>query len=91
MVVCSLKYDVTFPMFAKVDVNGKNAHPLYKHLKAAARGLFWNYGNPWNFTKFLVDLSGNVVRRYSALTEPQKLASAIERLLGESEKSPPSA
>ena len=78
---CSLKYDVTFPMFAKVDVNGKGTHPLYKHLKDSARGFLWTRAIKWNFTKFLVDRSGTVVRRYSALTKPHKLTRAVERLL----------
>ncbi|MBN9119481.1 MAG: glutathione peroxidase [Planctomycetes bacterium] len=79
---CSLKYDVTFPMFAKADVNGKNEHPLYKHLKDAARGFLWSRAIKWNFTKFLVDREGNVVRRYATTTPPQKLAHDIEKLLG---------
>ena len=78
---CSLKYDVTFPMFAKVNVNGSDAHPLYKHLKGAARGFLWTRAIEWNFTKFLVDREGNVARRYSALTKPHKLTRAIEKLL----------
>ncbi|QJW94124.1 glutathione peroxidase [Frigoriglobus tundricola] len=78
---CSLKYDVTFPMFAKLNVNGAEAHPLYKYLKSAARGFLGTQGIKWNFTKFLVDRSGHVVGRYSALTEPSKLTGDIERLL----------
>src|SRR6266545_3438053 len=78
---CSLKYNVTFPIFAKVDVNGKNAHPLYRHLKDAARGLLWSRAVKWNFTKFLVDREGNVVRRFATVTKPQKLTAAIEKLL----------
>jgi glutathione peroxidase len=88
---CSLKYNVTFPMFAKVDVNGRNAHPLYKHLKDAARGFLWSRAIKWNFTKFLVDREGNVVRRFATMTKPHKLASAIEKLLGCAEKSQPPA
>lgn len=79
---CSLKYDVTFPMFAKIDVNGKAEHPLYAHLKGAARGFLWSRAIKWNFTKFLVDRDGNVVRRYATMTEPKKLARGIEKLLG---------
>src|SRR5215475_9043034 len=78
---CSLKYNVTFPMFAKVEVNGKNTHPLYKHLKDSARGFLWTRAIKWNFTKFLVDREGRVVRRFATATEPKKLAGAIERLL----------
>ena len=79
---CSLKYNVTFPMFAKIDVNGKNAHPLYAHLKSAARGFLWSRSIKWNFTKFLVDRNGTVVRRYATMTKPPKLTTAIEKLLG---------
>lgn len=79
---CTLKYNVTFPMFAKVDVNGKNSHPLYKHLKNEARGLLGSKSVKWNFTKFLVDRDGKVVRRYFTLTKPEKLAADIEKLLG---------
>ena len=88
---CSLKYNVTFPMFAKLDVNGRNAHPLYKHLTTEARGLLWSRAIKWNFTKFLVDRNGGVVRRFATMTKPHMLASAIEKFLGESEKSQPPA
>jgi glutathione peroxidase len=80
---CSLKYDVTFPMFAKVNVNGPDAHPLFAHLKDAARGFLWSRAIKWNFTKFLADRHGNVVRRYATTTEPKKLAAAVERLLAQ--------
>nr|WP_315854237.1 glutathione peroxidase [Gemmata palustris] len=79
---CSLKYDVTFPMFAKVDVNGKNEHPLYTHLKGAARGTLGTRGIKWNFTKFLVDRTGNVVARRGPTTAPHQLTADIEHLLG---------
>ncbi|MFM8271819.1 MAG: glutathione peroxidase [Gemmata sp.] len=78
---CSLKYDVTFPMFAKSDVNGSGAHPLFAHLKRAARGTLWTRGIKWNFTKFLVDRSGNVVKRCGPLTAPERLTADIEKLL----------
>jgi glutathione peroxidase len=78
---CTLKYNVSFPMFAKVDVNGSGAHPLYKHLKSAARGTLGTRGIKWNFTKFLVDRAGNVVRRYGPTTRPQQLATDIETAL----------
>jgi glutathione peroxidase len=78
---CSIKYGVTFPVFAKVQVNGREAHPLYQHLKATRRGFLWTRAIKWNFTKFLVDRSGHVVGRFSALTSPQKLTGHIERLL----------
>ncbi|HEY1186172.1 MAG TPA: glutathione peroxidase [Gemmata sp.] len=79
---CSLEYDVTFPMFAKVDVNGASAHPLYHHLKSAARGTLGTRGIKWNFTKFLVDRTGNVVSRHGPMTAPQQLGADIEKLLG---------
>jgi glutathione peroxidase len=79
---CSLKYDVTFPVFAKIDVNGPAAHPLYRQLKAAARGTLGTESIKWNFTKFLVDREGNVVKRYGMFTKPQAMEADIERLLG---------
>jgi glutathione peroxidase len=78
---CSTKFHVTFPMYGKVEVNGVNAHPLYKLLKDAARGTFGTQSVKWNFTKFLVDRAGNVVGRYGTATRPRKLAAAIEELL----------
>jgi glutathione peroxidase len=80
---CTLKYNVTFPMFAKVDVNGSAAHPLYKFLKDAARGFLWSRAIKWNFTKFLVERTGKVVRRYATATAPKKLVPDIEKLLAE--------
>src|SRR5262249_19567564 len=62
---CSLKYDVTFPLFAKIDVNGPNTHPLFKYLKSAAPGVFNTQAIKWNFTKFLIDRQGNAIRRYA--------------------------
>ena len=62
---CSLNYDVTFPMFAKIEVNGANAHPLFTALKKAAPGLLGTEAIKWNFTKFLIDGEGNVVKRYA--------------------------
>lgn len=78
---CELNYGVTFPMFAKIDVNGDGTHPLFKHLKAAAPGLLGSEAIKWNFTKFLVDRNGNVVERYAPTTEPEKMAKDIEKLL----------
>ena len=78
---CSLTYDVTFPIFAKVDVNGDDAAPLFKHLKKAAPGLLGSEAIKWNFTKFLVDRSGRVVDRYAPTTKPDDIAKDIERLL----------
>jgi glutathione peroxidase len=78
---CKLTYDVDFPMFAKVDVNGDKTHPLFKALKAAAPGLLGSEGIKWNFTKFLVDRSGKVVDRFAPTTKPDAIAADIERLL----------
>ncbi|MDB5380047.1 MAG: glutathione peroxidase [Rubritepida sp.] len=78
---CKLIYDVGFPMFAKVDVNGPGAHPLYQWLKSQAKGFFGTSSIKWNFTKFLVDREGKVVRRYGSTTKPEAMKGAIERLL----------
>jgi len=78
---CSLNYDVTFPMFAKIEVNGAGSHPLYEHLKSSAPGVLGTEGIKWNFTKFLVDREGRVVRRYAPTDKPESLAADIERLL----------
>ncbi|MBY0337191.1 MAG: glutathione peroxidase [Acetobacteraceae bacterium] len=78
---CSTTYDVTFPMFAKLEVNGPNAHPLYRHLKSAAPGLFGTERIKWNFTKFLVNPKGEVVGRYGPTTKPEAIASDVEKLL----------
>lgn len=77
---CSSKYDVTFPMFAKIDVNGPNALPLFDHLKAEKPGLL-GASIKWNFTKFLVDRAGKVVARYGSTTSPNALTRDIEKLL----------
>ncbi|MDP1525577.1 MAG: glutathione peroxidase [Rhodocyclaceae bacterium] len=78
---CQASYGVSFPMFAKIEVNGENTHPLYDYLKHAARGMLGTEAIKWNFTKFLVDRSGKVVERYASATRPQELAGAIEALL----------
>ena len=78
---CSLTYDVTFPMFAKIDVNGPSAHPLYAFLKHEKKGLLGSEGIKWNFTKFLVGRDGQVVERFAPTTKPEDLASSIEKLL----------
>lgn len=70
---CSLTYGVTFPMFAKIEVNGENAHPLYKYLKEAQKGLLGSEAIKWNFTKFLVDKNGTVINRYAPATKPESL------------------
>ena len=78
---CSLTYDVTFPVFAKVDVNGAGADPLFVRLKAEAPGLLGSKAIKWNFTKFLVNREGKVVRRYAPTTKPEEIAADIEALL----------
>lgn len=78
---CSLTYDVDFPMFAKIDVNGANTHPLYQHLKSTAPGVLGTEGIKWNFTKFLVDKSGKVVKRYGSMDTPEKIEADIKPLL----------
>jgi glutathione peroxidase len=78
---CKLTYDVSFPMFAKTEVNGDNAHPLYKALKKEATGLLGTGAIKWNFTKFLVDKDHNVVRRYAPTEKPESLALDIEAVL----------
>jgi glutathione peroxidase len=80
---CSLTYEVTFPLFAKIEVNGSNAHPLYHWLKTQAKGLLGTESIKWNFTKFLLDRRGNVVDRFAPATTPEQIEPAIQRLLGE--------
>ena len=78
---CQVNFGVTFPMFAKIEVNGENTHPLYAYLKHEAAGLLGTEAIKWNFTKFLVDRDGQVVERYAPATKPEDLAEAIEALL----------
>jgi glutathione peroxidase len=78
---CSTTYDVTFPVFAKVDVNGADASPLFEHLKKEAPGLLGSRAIKWNFTKFLVDRTGRVVKRYAPTTAPRDIAEDMEKLL----------
>jgi glutathione peroxidase len=78
---CSQKYDVTFPMFAKIDVNGDKALPLFNHLKSEKPGLLGSTAIKWNFTKFLVDRAGKVVARYGSTTAPGAVTRDIEKLL----------
>ncbi len=80
---CSLRYDVTFPMFAKVEVNGPGTHPLFAALKAEQPGLLGSEAVKWNFTKFLVDRAGRVVARHAPATTPEALAGEIDRLLAD--------
>ncbi len=81
MEFCSLTYDVTFPVAAKVDVNGDSADPLFNHLKKEKPGLLGSQGIKWNFTKFLIDKEGKVVSRHAPTEKPEDLASSIESLL----------
>jgi glutathione peroxidase len=78
---CSLTYDVTFPLFSKVDVNGSQTHPLYKFLKGEKPGLLGTEAIKWNFTKFLVNAHGEVVKRYAPTDTPDKIKKDIEKLL----------
>jgi glutathione peroxidase len=78
---CELNYGVTFPLFAKIEVNGDGAAPLYKYLKKEKPGLLGSEAIKWNFTKFLVDANGTVVERYAPNVEPQTIAPDIEKLL----------
>jgi glutathione peroxidase len=77
---CDFNYGVTFPLFSKIEVNGNNAHPLYKWLKSEKGGLLGD-SIKWNFTKFLVDKQGTVVERFAPTTTPEKIAADIEREL----------
>lgn len=78
---CELNFGVTFPLFSKIDVNGKSAHPLYTHLKEEAKGILGSGSIKWNFTKFLVDSEGRVVKRYAPLITPDKIEKDIVPLL----------
>jgi glutathione peroxidase len=78
---CEMNYGVSFPMFSKVDVNGDNAHPLFKHLTAAKKGLLGSEAIKWNFTKFLIGKDGRVIDRYAPTTKPEDIAKDIEKAL----------
>ena len=78
---CQLNYGVSFPMFGKIEVNGSGADPLFEHLKSEAPGLLGSKKIKWNFTKFLVNRDGDVVKRYGSATKPEQIAADIERLL----------
>ncbi len=80
---CEKNYGVTFPLFAKIDVNGSDAHPLFQHLKTEAPGLLGSQAIKWNFTKFLVKKDGTVYKRYAPQTDPEELMGDIEKLLAE--------
>jgi len=78
---CQLNYGVSFPMFAKIDVNGRDTHPLYKYLKKEAKGVLGSQSIKWNFTKFLIDGEGHVVERYASAEKPEAIKQDIEKLL----------
>ena len=78
---CGTTYDVTFPMFAKIDVNGDHAHPLYQYLKSAQKGILGTESIKWNFTKFLVDADGTVLERYASKQTPEDIEADITPLL----------
>ena len=78
---CSLTYDVSFPMMAKIEVNGPGAHPLYAYLKHARKGVLGSEAIKWNFTKFLIDRKGEPVRRFAPLDKPESLSAAVESVL----------
>jgi glutathione peroxidase len=79
---CTTRFSVSFPMFGKVDVNGADADPLYKFLRNEAKGLLGSSNIKWNFTKFLVDKNGKVVKRFATATKPEMITGEIEKLLG---------
>jgi glutathione peroxidase len=78
---CQTRFGVSFPLFEKIDVNGANAHPLFQYLTKSAPGILGTEGVKWNFTKFLVDGSGNVIKRYASATEPKDIEKDIDALL----------
>lgn len=78
---CRTTYDVTFPVFSRIEVNGDHTHPLYSYLKKEAKGLLGSEAIKWNFTKFLVDREGRVVRRYAPTDTPEKIGRDLETLL----------
>ncbi|UQZ46406.1 glutathione peroxidase [Bacillus sp. PK3-037] len=80
---CETNYGVTFPMFSKVEVNGKNAHPLFAYLTNNAKGMLGTKAIKWNFTKFVVDRNGEIAGRYSPNTNPKELEDVIAKLLGQ--------
>ena len=78
---CELNFGVTFPLFEKIDVNGPAAHPLYQYLKKQAPGLLGSEAIKWNFTKFLIDAEGNVVKRFAPTDTPEKIEKQVAKLL----------
>ena len=83
---CSLQYDVTFPMFAKIEVNGNHTHPLYQLLKKSAPGVLGTEAIKWNFTKFLIDREGQVIKRYATADKPESLANDIEAAVAQTKQ-----
>ncbi len=79
---CKINFGVSFPLYAKVDVNGSNAHPLYQYLTSEARGILGSKAIKWNFTKFLVDQNGKVLKRFGSTDTPAQIESHIRQLLG---------
>lgn len=78
---CDINFKVSFPLFSKIEVNGDNAHPLFQFLKSEAKGLMGSEAIKWNFTKFLVDQQGKVLKRYASVTTPEKIEQDIADLL----------
>jgi len=78
---CDLRFNIKFPLFSKIDVNGENTHPLFDFLKSQATGLLGSRSIKWNFTKFLVNKEGKVIKRYAPTTKPEAIESDIEKLL----------
>lgn len=78
---CDLRFNIKFPLFSKIDVNGENSHPLFNFLKAQAPGILGSKGIKWNFTKFLVNKEGKVIKRYAPTTKPEAIEADIEKLL----------
>lgn len=78
---CDLRFNIKFPLFGKIEVNGDNAHPLFDFLKSQAPGILGSKGIKWNFTKFLVNKEGKVIKRYAPTTKPEAIEADIEKLL----------
>ena len=81
MSFCTTKFNVNFPVFSKIEVNGDNAAPIYQVMKSSAKGIFGSEGIKWNFTKFLVNAEGEIIKRYAPTTKPEVIATDIEKQL----------